>query len=759
MQERGDLIQDEQDRYVETPALDWESLPERVEGVIEERIGRLKKELRQMLTIGCVEGENFTAEVVACVREVKAHGIVRQLSGELERRHRLVRARGVRRLDPAGQRLSQYRFQHNLFQKYLYNELDEAGREYLHEDVGNALEVLFGDLVDEIAVQLARHFTEAGNTEKARTYLEQAGRQAADRFANDEAITYINQALDLTPESSPNERFALLLAREQIYSLQGERERQAQDLEALQELIQILDDDQKRVEIALRQASYASTTSNYPAAIAAAQEGIRLARTVQDTGSQAVGYFQWGSAAEYQGDYEVACSKLEKALALSRAAGLRQMEANSLRVLGVHAGGQGDYNRAKTYFEESLYISHEDGDRRGESKTLNNLGVVFCLQGDWTSARDYHEQALAVFRETGDRRSEGVLLGNLGIDASRQGDLQAARTYYEQSRLISHEVDDRDSESRMLGNLGAVSGSLGDLAAARSFLEQALLLVREIGRQPDESLILKDLGFTLAQQGKYSAARECCGQSLQLARELGNRLSEANALNKLGVVCDYVGDYSGALYHFEASLEIARSIGDRSEEGDVLADLSLLYHHLGEDKSARELCHRALEIAQELGARETEASALTNLGHALAGLGQLVEAVDVYRQGMTLRRDLGQPHMAMESLAGLARICLIQENPSEALGLVEEILDHLERHSLEGTEEPFRVYLTCYRVLTANQDPRAKEFLNTVYRLLQERAALISDQETRRSYLKKVPTHYEIVHVYRQTVGSVNQSH
>jgi adenylate cyclase len=752
MQEQGHLVRDRQGRWAETPALDWQSLPERVEGVIEERIGRLGQELRQMLTVGSVEGEDFTAEVVARVQAADVRGIVRKLSAELERQHRLVSARGVRRLDSAGQRLSLYRFQHNLFQRYLYNELNEAERVYLHEDVGNALEKLYGDQVDEIAVPLARHFGEAGIAEKARIYLERVGRQAAVRFANDEAIAYFSRALDLTPESKPDERYALLLAREQIYGLQGERELQAQDMAALQELAQILGDGRKRAEVALRQAAYADATSNYPAAVAAAQEAIRLAQAVQDTGSQAVGHLQWGmTAAKWQGDYETARCQFEKALALSRAAGLRQVEANSLRALGVLAIGQGDYDRAKTHYGESLRISREDGDRRGESKTLNNLGVVFDLQGDYASARAYFEQALSAFRETGDRRHEGALLGNLGVVSSSQGDLQAARTYYEQALRICRDVGDRDSESRMLGNLGEVSAMLGDFAAARCFFEQALLLRREIGRQPDETVILNDLGFALAQQGDYSAAGEFCEQSLRIARELGDRRGEANALGKLGVVCDCVGDYSGARAYYEASLEIARSIGHRSGEGDVLANLGLLCRHLGEDQAAREYSQRALEIAQELGDPQREAYAVTHVGHALAGLGPLAEAADAYRQSLALRRELGQPHMATEPLAGLARICLLQQKPSEAQALVEEILGHLESHTLDGTEEPIRVYLTCFRVLMANQDPGAKELLDTAHRLLQERAAKIADEEMRSSYLENVAAHREIAREFAKT--------
>jgi len=745
MQERGDLVRDRQGRWVETPVLDWETLPKRVEGVIEERIGRLGQELRQLLTVSCVEGEDFTAEVVARVQAAEAGRLIRRFSAELERQHRLIMSRGVRRLETAGQRLSLYRFQHNLFQKYLYNELGEAERAYLHEDVGNALEELYGDQVDEIVVQLARHFDEAGSSDKARTYLEMAGRQAADRFANDEAIAYFSRALDLIPENKPSERYALLLAREQIYSLQGEREFQAKDIAALQELTQILGDDRKRAAVALRQAAYANAISNFPAAVAAAEEAIRLAQTIQDASSQAMGHFQCGRSAQQKGDYETGRCQLEKAVALSRAAGLRQVEANSLRNMGVLTIRQGDYKGAKTYYDQALRLFREEGDRIGESSTLINLGVMFDRQGDHEGARAYYEQALPIFRKTGDRRNEAIVLGNIGVTSARQGDLKAARIYFEQSRFTSHEVGDRDCESLMLCNLGEVSSLLGDFSAARSIYEQALLLVREIGGQRNETSILNELGRTLAWQGEYSTAIECCEQSLRIACELSDRLGEGISHCYLGIIFDCVGDYSGAGTHYDVSLQIARSIGLRPKEAEVLANLGLLYHHLGEDEAARDSCQRSQEIAKQLGAREIEAYAVNHLGHALTELGQLAEATSAYRQGITLRRDLGQPHMTTEALAGLARVRLIQENPSEALRCIDEILGFLESHTLEGTEEPIRVYLTCYQALTANQDPRAEELLNTAHRLLQERAAKIGDEEKRRSYLENVPAHREIV--------------
>ena len=93
MQERGDLVRDEDEAWTEGAVIDWGSLPGRVEAVIEERIGRLEQALRQTLSIASVEGEDFTAQVTAMVKEVSERQLLGELSQELEKRHRLVRGR------------------------------------------------------------------------------------------------------------------------------------------------------------------------------------------------------------------------------------------------------------------------------------------------------------------------------------------------------------------------------------------------------------------------------------------------------------------------------------------------------------------------------------------------------------------------------------------------------------------------------------------------------------------------------------------
>ena len=195
LRERAMLVRDADGRWSPAASLDWGLLPARVEGAIGERIDRLPAPLRTVLTAASVEGEEFTAQVVARTQQMEEREVVRLLSGTLDRQHRLVVAQDLR--TAAGGRLSIYRFRHILFQRYLYDRLDAAERMYLHEDVGTALEALYGDDADAVAGALARHFQEAGQTARAVDYLAQAGERAVRLAATREALGHFEQGLAL----------------------------------------------------------------------------------------------------------------------------------------------------------------------------------------------------------------------------------------------------------------------------------------------------------------------------------------------------------------------------------------------------------------------------------------------------------------------------------------------------------------------------------------------------------------------------------
>ncbi|MDX1523249.1 MAG: tetratricopeptide repeat protein, partial [Anaerolineae bacterium] len=183
-----------------------------------------------------------------------------------------------------------------------------------------------------------------------------------------------------------------------------------------------------------------------------------------------------------------------------------------------------------------------------------------------------------------------------------------------------------------------------------------------------------------------------------------------------------------------------------------LTNLGLVHTHLREYQTAREKCEQALAIQRDIGDRSTEGYSLTYLGHALAGLGEFEAAAQVYQEAMALRRELGERSAAIDDLAGLARMALVQNQLEKARSHVEEILAWLDENGTGGIEYPLQVYLTCYQVLQATSNgvvkAQAQAILTKAHTRLLERAGGISDPDLRRSFLENVAANREIIELW-----------
>jgi tetratricopeptide (TPR) repeat protein len=202
----GALVQNEAGQWVEAPDLDWNRWPPRVEAIIAGHLSALPDEDRALLQAASVQGEQFVAEVAAQVLDWGEEAAVRQLSGPLEMRHRLVQAVSLDRLPSSGQRLSHYRFRHGLLQRTAYRSLDVVQRARLHEATARAMEALYafeGEVPAALAPALARHFETAGMRFEAAGYRLEAGRWAANLVEYDEAIAHLNRGLALLEGLSP----------------------------------------------------------------------------------------------------------------------------------------------------------------------------------------------------------------------------------------------------------------------------------------------------------------------------------------------------------------------------------------------------------------------------------------------------------------------------------------------------------------------------------------------------------------------------
>jgi len=403
--------------------------------------------------------------------------------------------------------------------------------------------------------------------------------------------------------------------------------------------------------------------------------------------------------------------------------------------------------------EGNASLHHDEGQIQETLRQARNAEQA----SDYPAAIATAQKAIELAQAAQDVRSE--TMGHLlhGQALRLQGENELAKLAYEQALDLAQEAGLRQLEADSLRSIGMLRFLQGDYVGARPYLGRALAIKRQLGDLQGESDLLNDLGIVFRRQGDYARAKSYLEQALSIVREFGDQRRESRALGNLGTAYLNLGDYPQAKTLYEQSLRLVRAVGPRSDESFRWYNLGLLSHLVGDNETAQEYCRQALEIAQDIGGRDVEGYALTGLGHALMELEQIEEASDAYRRAVEVRRDINQFHLAMESLAGLARVHFAQGALAEAQTQVEEILTYLEEHTLDGTEEPARVYLTCYQILLANQDPRAGAILNTVHHLLQKRASRINDEAMSHSFLENVAAHQQVLaELAEQRIGPVS---
>lgn len=666
MQERGDLIKDDAGRWIESQSLNWEDLPTKVEGVIEERIGRLQETLKQTLTIGSVQGENFTAEVVARVQQAESGGLTRKLSGELERQHRLVRSEGIRRLDPSGQRLSLFRFQHNLFRTYLYNELGEAERAYLHEDVGSALEALYVEQADEIAVQLALHFEKACLDEKARHYLQKAGEQAAARYANEEAIDYYTRTLALTPKDDLQKQYEILGLREKLYSLSGKRDAQLQDLDKLSTLVLQMGDEIQKIDFFLEKASYFEQVGKYSDALDLLGEAKTIALLLNDQSQNAriqkgIGFILWK-----KGSFREALIESELALEMAQKSGLHELEVKVMHDLAVINWRLGLTEKAGEIANEILVKSQSVDDSLGVGNAHSILGNVALGLGNYQEAKGHYQKMLEMELKRGDIRGQGMAQGNLGIIAEIECDHSSAIKIFKNVKNIFQRMGDLGSEARAWAHIGLDYSLQGLFEEARPNYEKALAIYREIDGKQGIQWVLSLLCRMYLDIDQLADSETCCTEALKIAQVEGITYYENFCWWLMGRIHLERGEIDRAEIEFQKASEDSNEGRQKKSVMASFAEVAL----------ARGAVERALETVDEI--------------------------------------------------------------------LVDGIVFPFETDNKDRVE----IYLTCYRVLSENDDERAIMVLEAAHNLIVEQADRIEDTTKQRAFLQNVSTNRQILEEY-----------
>jgi tetratricopeptide (TPR) repeat protein len=439
---------------------------------------------------------------------------------------------------------AQWRFAHDKLRDGVLAELAPTERPELHARVARALEAVYpGDA--QQAGALAYHWGQAEDAQREAHYAGIAGQQAAERFANAEALAYFSRALELTPAGESVRRYALLLGREQVYQLLGERTAQEQDLSALLALAETLGDERRLAEIHNHRAQRYEMAGNYPAAVAAAQAGLAAARRSGDQAAEAGSLVNWGVALYRRGDYIAARERLRQALAL--AADHPETQALALNHLGTTHLEVGEPSPAQEYYERALAIWSALGNRRRQAALLNNLGVLQVESGDYSKTIDYLEQTLAIQITLGDRPGEAYTRLNLGSINIMLGNYHAAQEYLEQALVIHRAIGERRAEAMILTNLAFLHCDLHEYTHARVYSRQALEIAEAIELGREKGYVLAYLGMALEGLEDFAAARSAFTQALAIRRELGQQGLVSDSLADLARVALAQGEQAEAL--------------------------------------------------------------------------------------------------------------------------------------------------------------------------------------------------------------------
>ncbi len=452
MQERGNLLRDEADgAWITGAALDWRALPARVEAVIEARIDHLEPRLRQIVSVASVEGEQFTAEVLAAIQGAAVDPLLQDLR-KLETLHRLVREQDE--VQVGSQRVAAYRFGHILIQQYLYQRLSRAERRRLHGQVAAALEHLYSGNQGEIAVRLAHHFLRAGDDVRAFHYSDLAAERAARRYAHEEAITLYTQAIELAGRVAPDVATLAGLhgKRGLAHETLGRFERARADYEAALQIGQGA--GERRVEW---------------------RALLDLARL-------------WTSR-----DYDQSRSFVDRALDLACGIGDPALYAESLNWVANWHLNADDLPLAIEHHRQALTVVEQLGDKRETASTLERLALAYQMRGELMASVDYYERAIALYQQLDDQPGLAASLTGRGL-AYCSGSFAAptiippatlanAQADLEEALRIAGDTTSPSAEAWALWSLALLHAGEGQYGRALEAVQDSLSTATSIGHR------------------------------------------------------------------------------------------------------------------------------------------------------------------------------------------------------------------------------------------------------------------------------------
>ena len=490
---------------------DAASVPPTVEGVLAARIDRLPARAAEAIQVAAAIGRRVRGPLLRAVDTDPG------LDGAIDR---LVGAGFLDRGDGRGHEM--YVFHHALVQDVAYGRLLRRRRRDLHRRIAAAAEALYGTGDDAIDL-LARHLYLAEAGTKAVEYLVRAGERARRLFANDEAITAYERAIEaagpIAAEGLPAGRRIddLRLALADLLALRGRND-----------------------------------------------EALALYRGVAAAAGSVRAWSGAGLVLVQAGAYEEALGLAGEASA-SLAAGPAATAADVRPVLLVRA-------RALRFLGRNAeaLATVEDGLAAGSAPDL--LRGQLLLEGAWATAvagadgiaiaLERTAEAYGIFETLGDLRRMVTADQARGEFLRLTGELPAAAAVLERGLANAVKVGSSEETAGCLDNLAFVETEQGRYEAALAYLDAAISEHRRTRRRHGLVFAMSNRAETLMRMGRADDARTEALAALRLAREIGNAMVVADALETLSRASSALGEDSAAAAYADEATEAYVAIGE-----------------------------------------------------------------------------------------------------------------------------------------------------------------------------------------------------
>ena len=510
------------------------------------------------------------------------------------------------------------------------------------------------------AEERARHLAlaTAEPDEEIASILEDAARAAHFRGAPATAAELAEQALRLTPATSPDAARRRLLDSADLHRRAGDRERASALLEQAraaatpgnerativaqlarvqaspQDAVSLYHDalseaagnDALEATIHLRLATLMRFTAGIERGIEHGKLAVRAASRVGDTALRCRALASYGLM-HFNTGRGIPSREMEEARSLERSLPGWPLDDGPTWVHGWQLCWSADVDRARTVFQEHLPVVTARNDAAGEADALWHLGLLEARAANWKEADQYATDSLDLWTQLG--RVIPPHEFPVAVVAAHQGRIDDARA--RSQRAVAH----AEAEGIGIGEsghswvLGFVELSAGDAAAALPYLRRSYELRNAFMLEPAQRVELGDLLEALIAVGELDEANKIIGIWQERAEALDRAWALAILARSRGLLLAARGDIQGALGSFERALaEHARSTDPFHRARTVLA-LGRTQRRAKKRGAARTTLEDALARFELLGAplwAEQTRAELARIGGRAPSRGELTGA-------------------------------------------------------------------------------------------------------------------------------------